>query len=46
MIEDLIKENDGLVRAANIRTAASRMNKAISRLVPLEVSNMSNTAAM
>ena len=38
VIEELIKGNDGLVRAANIRTAAGRTNRAITRLVPLEVS--------
>ena len=38
VIEELIKGNDCLVRAANIRTAASRTNRVITRLVPLEVS--------
>ena len=37
MIKELIKGNEGLVRAANIRTAAGRTNRAITRLVPLEV---------
>ena len=43
VIEELIKGNDGLVRAANIRTAAGRTNRAITRLVPLEVSCMPST---
>ena len=43
VIEELIKGNDDLVRAANIRTAAGRTNRAITRLVPLEVSCMLST---
>ena len=38
VIEEPIKGNDGLVRAANIRAAVGRINRAITRLVPLEVS--------
>ena len=39
VIESLIKGNDGLVRAANIRTATGKTNRPIARLVPLEVSS-------
>ena len=39
VIEQLIRGNDGLVRAANIRTATGRTNRPITRLVPLEVSS-------
>ena len=46
VIEELIKGNDGLVRAANIRTAAGRTKRAITRLVPLEVSCTPSTDTM
>ena len=46
VIEEPIKGNDGLVRAANIRTAAGRTNRAITRLVPLEVSCKPSTDTM
>ena len=41
VIEELIRGNDGLVRAANIRTAWGRTNRPITKLVPLEVSSLS-----
>ena len=34
----LITGNDGLVRAANVRTSTHVMNRPITRLYPLEVS--------
>ena len=37
VIEKLIIGNDGLVRAANVRTANGRTNRPIVRLYPLEV---------
>ena len=46
MIEQLIKGNDGLVRAANIRTAAGRTKRAITRLVPSKVSCTPSTDTM
>ena len=39
VIEELIVGNDGLVRAAHIRTARGRTNRPISKLCPLEVSS-------
>ena len=39
VIEELIMGKDGLVRAANIRTAHGRTNRPIARLIPLEVSS-------
>jgi len=39
VIEELLKGKDGLVRAANIRTALGRTNRPIARLIPLEVSS-------
>ena len=39
VIEELMKEKDGLVRAAKIRTAQGRTNCPIARLIPLEVSS-------
>jgi len=39
VIEELITGNDGLVRAAKIRTAKERTNRPITKLVPLEVSS-------
>jgi len=39
VIEELLKGNDGLVRAANIRTAQGRTNRPTARLIPLEVSS-------
>ena len=42
VIEELIRGNDGLVRAANIRTATGKTNRPIVRLVPLEVSSSTN----
>ena len=38
VIEELIHGDDGLVRAANIRTSTGRTNRPIVRLIPLEVS--------
>lgn len=43
VIEELIRGNDGLVRAANIRTATGKTNRPIARLVPLEVSSSTTT---
>ena len=37
MIEDTISGEDGLVRAANIRTSTGRTNRPITKLYPLEV---------
>ena len=39
VIEELITGNDGLVRAAKIRTAKRRTNRPITKLVSLEVSS-------
>ena len=39
VVEELIVGNDGLVRAAHIRTAQGRTNRPISKLCPLEVSS-------
>ena len=39
VIEELIVGNDGLVRAAHIRTAQGKTNRPISNLCPLEVSS-------
>ena len=39
VIEELIVGNNGLVRAAHIRTAQGRTNRPISKLCPLEVSS-------
>ena len=39
VIEELIVGNDGLVRAAHIRTAQGKTNKPIFKLCPLEVSS-------
>ena len=41
VVEELIKGNDGLVRAANIITTGGKTNRPITRLVPLEVSSSS-----
>ncbi|XP_065918796.1 uncharacterized protein [Dysidea avara] len=41
VVEDLLRGNDGLVRAANIRTAQDKTNRPIARLIPLEVSTNS-----
>ena len=38
IIKELIRGNDGLVRAANIRTKNGRTNRPITKLYPLEVS--------
>ena len=38
IIEELIRGNDGLVRAANIRTKNGRTNRPITKLYPLEIS--------
>ena len=38
VIEEIIRGNDGLVRAANIRTKNGRTNRPITKLYPLEVS--------
>ena len=37
IIEELIRGNDGLVRAANIRTKNSTTNRPITKLHPLEI---------
>ena len=42
VIEELIRGKDGLVRAANIRTAQGRTNRPITKLIPLEVSQPSD----
>ena len=34
VIEELLKGKDGLVRAANIRTAQGKTNRPIARLIP------------
>ena len=39
VVEQLIEGKDGLVRAANIRTAQGRTNRPICKLCPLEVSS-------
>ena len=39
VVEELLKGNDGLVRAANIRTTHGRTNRPIAKLIPLEVSS-------
>ena len=39
VIEELIVGNNGLVRAAHIRTGQGRTNRPISKLCPLEVSS-------
>ena len=41
MVEELLRGNDGLVRAANIRTAQGKTNRPIARLIPLEISTNS-----
>ena len=38
-VEEVLKGNDGLIRAANIRTAQGKTNRPIARLIPLEVSS-------
>jgi hypothetical protein len=43
VIENLIKSNDGHVRAAEIRTASGKTNRPISKLYPLEVSESTET---
>ena len=42
VVEDLIKGNDGLVRAAHIRTANCRTTRPIVKLYPLEVAGNDN----
>ena len=37
VVEDTIAGEDGLVRAANIRTSTGRTNRPIAKLYPLEV---------
>jgi transposase InsO family protein len=37
VIEDLITGNDGLIRAANLRTSTGQTNRPIAKLYPLEV---------
>ena len=37
VIEELIRGNNGLVRAANIRTPTSKTNRPVMKLVPLEI---------
>ena len=39
MIENLIKGNDGNIRAAEGRTASGRMNRPIAKLYPLETTS-------
>jgi len=41
VVEELLKGKDGLVWAANIRTANGKTNCPIARLIPLEVSSNS-----
>ena len=41
VVEELLRGNDGLVRAANIRTAQGKTNRPIAKLIPLEVSSPS-----
>ena len=41
VVDELLQGNDGLVRAANIRTAQVRTNFSIARLIPLDVSSNS-----
>jgi len=40
VIEDAIVEEDGLIRAANIRTSTERTNHPIMKLYPLELTAM------
>ena len=42
VIEELIRGNDGLVRAANIRTKNGQTNRPITKLYPLEISADNN----
>ncbi|XP_045025108.1 uncharacterized protein LOC123469827 [Daphnia magna] len=44
VIESLIKSNDGHVRAADIRTASGKTNHPISKLYPLEVSELTDAS--
>jgi len=37
VIEDMIPGNDGLIRAANVRTSTGKTNRPITKLYPLEV---------
>ena len=37
MVEELLTGNDGLIRAAKLRTASGQTNRPITRLYPLEV---------
>ena len=39
VIENLIKGNDGYVRAAEVRTSSGRTNRPIARLYPLEITS-------
>jgi len=39
VIEELIRGNDGVVRAANIRTPTGQTNRPLTRLVQLEISS-------
>ena len=39
VIEELVRGNDGLVRAAKIRTTQGRTNRPIAKLIPLEFSS-------
>ena len=39
VVEELITDGDGLVRAANIRTCNGKTNRPIARLYPLEVTS-------
>ena len=45
IIEELITGNDGLVRAANIRTSTGRTNRPIVKLYPLEVTSVETSAS-
>ncbi|XP_064637031.1 uncharacterized protein LOC135493556 [Lineus longissimus] len=42
VVESLITGNDGIARAANIRTKNGRTNRPITKLYPLEVQNRDN----
>ena len=45
VIEELLTGNDGLVRAANIRTSTGRTNRPIVKLYPLEVASVETTVS-
>ena len=44
VVEDTISGQDGLIRAANIRTSTGRTNRPITKLYPLEVSTAESSS--